>query len=229
MRIFTLIAGLFLVLIISCKRESEITLPIESEIVFDTIRNMPSGTLIDFHLEISGGKPPYSVTWLTPSDYSGTGPFKMYIVNNYKFAYAVNDALFQDDMEPKIDSFVIELDTVLNDPSKYFYDFRDAYVGQYACKVNKSRLIFPRETLISTYNLNILVIKSSFSQDIEFTFESATYVLSPASSTYLRLKGSTSVCECRRCYFYPAKDSVSYYYYNGGWSQADIIRFDGKK
>lgn len=229
MRIFTLIAGLFLIIIISCKRESEITLPIKTEIVFDTIRNMPSGTLIDFHLEISGGKPPYSVTWLTPSGNSGTGPFNMYIVDNYKFTCIVNDALFQDYMEPKIDSFVIDLDTVLNDPSKYFYDFRDAYVGQYACKVKKSRLTFPTETLLSTYDRNILVIKSSSSKDIEFSFESGIYVLSPASSTYLRLKGSNSVCECRRCYFYPAKDSVSYYYYNGGWSQAEITRFDGKK
>jgi hypothetical protein len=229
MRIFTLITGLLLIIIIACKRESENILPIESEIVVDTIRNMPAGTLIDFHLEINGGKPPYSVTWITPSGNSGTGPFSMYIVNNYKFAYIVNDALFQDDMEPKIDTFVIDLDTVLNDPSKYFYDFRNAYVGQYACKVKKTRLTFPTETLISSYNSNILVIKSSSSQDIEFTFESVTYVLSPASSTYLRLKGSNAVCECRRCYFYPAKDSVSFYNYNGGWSQADITRFNGKK
>lgn len=82
---------------------------------------------LSFFINVENGSPPYSYKWIEPESFSGPGPFTIKVKSDLLLKLEVSDAIIH-----KVTyRFVIRKDTI--DSLKY--DYRNKYIGDYACEV----------------------------------------------------------------------------------------------
>jgi len=182
---------------------------ISSEIVVNRLIYYPEDSIsLEFELSIEAEYEPYSLQWIKPDTFKGTGPFTVNINEDLLIDVLISDAEgYQFEFIQ-----VIQKDTI--DSLKY--DYRTLYYGEYDCKVFYDDYFYGNDT---SYNTIVTV-----SRDEDF-FTALIIHGNPARFDYLT--GYFYHPRLRGRFF--SDDSINFRIWNSPEPIFDIWSYRGKK